>query len=107
PRTRSSSGWRSCRAFTTPLTAEPNTGSGGALAGARRTRPAGCPTTWGLPCRALGGRGMIREVDERELLTERFERHKPYLRDVAYRMLGSVSEAEDALQEAWLRVRDE
>src|SRR5690242_19803404 len=50
---------------------------------------------------------MIREVDERELLTERFERHKPYLRDVAYRMLGSVSEAEDALQEAWLRVRDE
>jgi len=50
---------------------------------------------------------MIPEVDERELLTERFERHKPHLRAVAYRMLGSVSETEDALQEAWLRIRDE
>jgi len=46
-------------------------------------------------------------VNERELLTERFERHRPHLQGVAYRMLGSVSEAEDALQEAWLRIRDE
>jgi RNA polymerase sigma-70 factor (ECF subfamily) len=46
-------------------------------------------------------------VDERELLTECFERHRPHLRAVAYRMLGSVSEAEDALQEAWLRIRDQ
>jgi RNA polymerase sigma-70 factor, ECF subfamily len=37
--------------------------------------------------------------------TEQFERHRPHLEAVAYRMLGSVSEAEDALQEAWLRLR--
>jgi RNA polymerase sigma-70 factor (ECF subfamily) len=36
--------------------------------------------------------------------TEQFRRHRPHLRAVAYRMLGSVSEAEDALQEAWLRL---
>jgi non-ribosomal peptide synthetase component F len=44
-------------------------------------------------------------MDEGEWLTERFERHRSYLRAVAYRMLGSVSEADDALQEAWLRIR--
>ena len=46
-------------------------------------------------------------MDEREWLTERFEQHRPHLRAVAYRMLGSVSEADDALQEAWLRIRDQ
>ena len=46
-------------------------------------------------------------MDEREWLTERFEQHRPHLRAVAYRMLGSVSETEDALQEAWLRIRDQ
>jgi RNA polymerase sigma-70 factor (ECF subfamily) len=40
----------------------------------------------------------------RDLLTGEFERHRPYLRSVAYRMLGTVSEAEDALQETWLRL---
>jgi RNA polymerase sigma factor (sigma-70 family) len=44
-------------------------------------------------------------MDEREWLTERFEQHRPHLRAVAYRMLGSVSETDDALQEAWLRIR--
>ena len=44
-------------------------------------------------------------MDEHEWLTERFERHRSHLRAVAYRMLGSVSEADDALQEAWLRIR--
>ena len=43
-------------------------------------------------------------MDEREWLTERFEEHRPHLRSVAYRMLGSLSEADDAVQEAWLRL---
>jgi RNA polymerase sigma factor (sigma-70 family) len=43
-------------------------------------------------------------VESRALLTREFERHRKYLRSVAYRMLGSVTEAEDALQEAWLRL---
>lgn len=46
-------------------------------------------------------------MDARESINEPFERHRPYLRAIAYRMLGSMSEADDALQEAWLRVRDE
>ena len=46
-------------------------------------------------------------MDEREWLTERFEQHRPHLRAVAYRMLGSVSDSDDALQEAWLRIRDQ
>jgi RNA polymerase sigma factor (sigma-70 family) len=37
-------------------------------------------------------------------LAERFEGHRPHLRAVAYRMLGSLSEADDAVQEAWLRL---
>jgi RNA polymerase sigma factor (sigma-70 family) len=44
-------------------------------------------------------------VDEREYLAERFEANRTHLRAVAYRMLGSVSEADDAVQEAWLRLR--
>jgi RNA polymerase sigma-70 factor, ECF subfamily len=36
--------------------------------------------------------------------TEEFERHRPHLRGVAYRMLGSLSDADDAVQEAWLRL---
>jgi RNA polymerase sigma factor (sigma-70 family) len=43
-------------------------------------------------------------MDESKWLTERFEEHRPRLRSVAYRMLGSVSEADDAVQEAWLRL---
>ncbi|HXJ66559.1 MAG TPA: RNA polymerase sigma factor SigJ [Actinomycetota bacterium] len=43
-------------------------------------------------------------MDERDWLTERFEEQRPRLRAVAYRMLGSMAEADDALQEAWLRV---
>ena len=42
-------------------------------------------------------------MDRVELLADRFEEHRPRLRAVAYRMLGSLSEADDAVQEAWLR----
>ena len=43
-------------------------------------------------------------MGEQGWLTERFEENRPRLRGVAYRMLGSLSEAEDAVQEAWLRL---
>ena len=43
-------------------------------------------------------------MDERSWLTERFETNRPRLRGVAYRMLGSLNEAEDAVQDAWLRL---
>ncbi len=43
-------------------------------------------------------------MDEHDWLAERFEEHRAHLRAVAYRMLGSRSEADDAVQEAWLRL---
>jgi RNA polymerase sigma-70 factor (ECF subfamily) len=43
-------------------------------------------------------------MDERDWLAERFQAHRPHLRAVAYRLLGSASEADDAVQEAWLRL---
>jgi RNA polymerase sigma factor (sigma-70 family) len=43
-------------------------------------------------------------MDERDWLAERFQEHRPRLRALAYRMLGSTSEADDALQEAWIRL---
>jgi RNA polymerase sigma-70 factor (ECF subfamily) len=43
-------------------------------------------------------------MDEGAWLAERFEEHQGHLRAVAYRMLGSLSEADDAVQEAWLRL---
>jgi RNA polymerase sigma factor (sigma-70 family) len=42
-------------------------------------------------------------MDDRDWLAERFQAHRPHLRAVAYRMLGSAAEADDAVQEAWLR----
>jgi RNA polymerase sigma factor (sigma-70 family) len=45
-----------------------------------------------------------RDMDEQTWLAERFEEHRARLRAVAYRMLGSLSEADDAVQEAWLRL---
>jgi len=43
-------------------------------------------------------------MDERDWLAQRFEEHRTHLRAVAYRMLGSLSEADDAVQQAWLRL---
>src|SRR5438094_5178882 len=43
-------------------------------------------------------------MDETERLADRFEQERPRLRAVAYRMLGSVAEADDAVQDAWLRL---
>jgi RNA polymerase sigma factor (sigma-70 family) len=75
--------------------------------------PAGCDGEPRTPAVTSPGSGTCSVGDEREpdldvtrseLLAEEFERHRRHLRAVAYRMLGSVSEAEDAVQEAWLRL---
>src|SRR5262245_48823623 len=39
-----------------------------------------------------------------DFLAERFDEHREHLRSVAYRMLGSATEADDAVQESWLRL---
>jgi DNA-directed RNA polymerase specialized sigma24 family protein len=43
-------------------------------------------------------------MDENEWLADRFEEHRAHLKAVAYRMLGSLTEADDAVQDAWLRL---
>jgi RNA polymerase sigma factor (sigma-70 family) len=43
-------------------------------------------------------------MEENQWLADRFEEHRPHLRAVAYRMLGSLAEADDAVQDTWLRV---
>jgi RNA polymerase sigma-70 factor, ECF subfamily len=48
--------------------------------------------------------GDVTMEQQQEWLAQRFEEHRPHLRAVAYRMLGSVSEADDAVQDAWIRL---
>jgi RNA polymerase sigma factor (sigma-70 family) len=43
-------------------------------------------------------------MDDQDWLAERFESHRGHLRGVAYRMLGSLTEADDAVQESWIRL---
>ena|SRR5215472_1036355 len=43
-------------------------------------------------------------MDDRNWLAQKFEENRRHLRALAYRMLGSLSEADDAVQEAWLRL---
>jgi DNA-directed RNA polymerase specialized sigma24 family protein len=43
-------------------------------------------------------------MDDEEWLAGHFERHRPHLRAVAYRLLGSLVEADDAVQDTWLRL---
>src|SRR5215211_3553884 len=47
---------------------------------------------------------MTEPMSDQDWLTERFEAHRGHLRGVAYRMLGSLAEADDAVQEGWLRL---
>jgi RNA polymerase sigma-70 factor (ECF subfamily) len=47
---------------------------------------------------------MTDPTTDQEWLAQRFETHRPHLRGVAYRMLGSLSEADDAVQDAWIRL---
>jgi RNA polymerase sigma factor (sigma-70 family) len=52
----------------------------------------------------MSDRTEIRSTDEQDWLAARFEEQRARLRAVAYRMLGSLSEADDAVQEAWVRL---
>src|SRR5712671_7626039 len=44
------------------------------------------------------------DMSDRDWLAAQFEEHRPHLRRVAYRMLGTIDDSDDAVQEAWLRL---
>ena len=68
-----------------------------ALAQAARTRPV-------VRCHIVASKRVIEDVDQNEWLANRFEEQRSHLRSVAYRMLGSLAEADDAVQDTWVRV---
>ena len=69
--------------------------------GTTRERLGCCHVNRSAPVNVKGDR---RTMDECDWLAERFEQHRSHLAAVAYRMLGSRAEAEEAVQDAWLRV---
>jgi RNA polymerase sigma factor (sigma-70 family) len=50
------------------------------------------------------GEEKMRPMNENQWMADRFEEHRAHLRAVAYRMLGSLTEADDAVQDTWIRV---
>ena len=59
----------------------------------------------GLPCHIRARSYVVMdEMRDRDFLAERFEAERPQLRRIAYRMLGTLDEADDAVQEAWIRL---
>ena len=59
--------------------------------------------TWRVRVMMAPGHTRSGRMDNSEWLADRFEEQRPHLRAVAYRMLGSLAEADDAVQDAWLR----
>ncbi|GAA3037741.1 hypothetical protein GCM10010448_20160 [Streptomyces glomeratus] len=69
------------------------------------TAPTGCRSRASIVSAAhADGFSKRGSMDDKELLAERFQTQRGHLRAVAYRMLGSLGEAEDAVQETWLRL---
>jgi RNA polymerase sigma factor (sigma-70 family) len=62
------------------------------------------PQQWPLKGHCGGPFGKDVHVSENDWLADRFEEQRTHLRAIAYRMLGSIPEADDALQDAWVRV---
>src|SRR5262252_6955171 len=95
------------RAMSSPMSAMPRIGlvesSSSSHAGPRSARPGHGPGHCHTP-RVSGVITSTRMDETNQWLASRFEEHRAHLRSVAYRMLGSLTEADDAVQDAWLRV---